>query len=97
MTIRPLLLPLFFGGLLTLNPLSFVAQDDMTPQEAAQKFGTLMRYVGQLYVDSVSVKELTERAIVTMLEDLDPHSTILRTACSHTLHEACTHVCGGGG
>ena len=74
MTIRPLLLPLFFGGLLTLNPLSFVAQDDMTPQEAAQKFGTLMRYVGQLYVDSVSVEELTERAIVTMLEDLDPHS-----------------------
>jgi len=74
MTIRPPLLPLFFGGLLTLNPLSFVAQDDMTPQEAAQKFGTLMRYVGQLYVDSVSVEELTERAIVTMLEDLDPHS-----------------------
>ena len=74
MTIRPLLLPLFFGGLLTLSPLGLTAQEDMTPQEAAQKFGTLMRYVGQLYVDSVSVEELTERAIVTMLEDLDPHS-----------------------
>ena len=74
MTIRPLLLPLFFGGLLMLSPLGLVAQEDMTPQEAAQKFGTLMRYVGQLYVDSVSVEELTERAIVTMLEDLDPHS-----------------------
>ena len=74
MTIRPLFLPLFFGGLLMLSPLGLVAQEDMTPQEAAQKFGTLMRYVGQLYVDSVSVEELTERAIVTMLEDLDPHS-----------------------
>ena len=74
MTIRPLFLPLFFGGLLMLSPLGLVAQEDMTPQEAAQKFGTLMRYIGQLYVDSVSVEELTERAIVTMLEDLDPHS-----------------------
>ena len=46
----------------------------MTPQEAAQKFGTLMRYIGQLYVDSVSVEDLTERAMVKMLEDLDPHS-----------------------
>ena len=51
-----------------------MSQDDMTPQEAAQKFGTLMRYIGQLYVDSVSVDDLTERAMVKMLEDLDPHS-----------------------
>ena len=47
---------------------------DMTPQEAAKKFGTLMRYVGQLYVDSVNIEDLTQRAIVSMLEDLDPHS-----------------------
>lgn len=46
----------------------------MSAQEAAQKFGTLMRYVDQLYVDSVSVQDLTELAIVKMLEDLDPHS-----------------------
>lgn len=51
-----------------------MSQDDMTPQEAAQKFGTLMRYIGQLYVDSVSVEDLTEQAMVKMLEDLDPHS-----------------------
>ena len=61
-------------GALTLSPLGALSQDDMTPQEAAQKFGTLMRYIGQLYVDSVSVEELTERAMVKMLEDLDPHS-----------------------
>ena len=67
------LLPLLLGAL-TLSPLGVLSQDDMTPQEAAQKFGTLMRYIGQLYVDSVSVEELTERAVVKMLEDLDPHS-----------------------
>ncbi|MGB1099330.1 MAG: S41 family peptidase [Flavobacteriales bacterium] len=61
-------------GALTLSPLGALSQDDMTPQEAAQKFGTLMRYIGQLYVDSVSVEDLTERAMVKMLEDLDPHS-----------------------
>ena len=61
-------------GTLTLSPFHARAQEDMTPQEAAQKFGTLMRYIGQLYVDSVSVEELTERAMVKMLEDLDPHS-----------------------
>ena len=74
MTIPRLSLSLLTAGLLILNPLQLLAQDDMTPQEAAQKFGTLMRYVGQLYVDSVSVEDLTELAIVKMLEDLDPHS-----------------------
>jgi len=74
MTIRTVLLPLFFGGSLMLSPLGGLSQEDMSPQEAAQKFGTLMRYIGQLYVDSVNVEDLTERAIVKMLEDLDPHS-----------------------
>ena len=72
-TSRFILLSLALGAL-TLSPLGALSQDDMTPQEAAQKFGTLMRYIGQLYVDSVSVEDLTERAMVKMLEDLDPHS-----------------------
>lgn len=72
-TSRSALLSLALGAL-TLSPLGALSQDDMTPQEAAQKFGTLMRYIGQLYVDSVSVEDLTERAMVKMLEDLDPHS-----------------------
>lgn len=68
---------LFFPTLLTcltLLPFTSQGQGDMSAQEAAQKFGTLMRYVDQLYVDSVSVQDLTELAIVKMLEDLDPHS-----------------------
>ena len=67
---------LLFTLLLTLLAPQANAQveQDMTAQEAAQKFGTLMRYINQIYVDSVDVGDLTERAIVTMLEDLDPHS-----------------------
>ena len=72
-TSRSILLSLALCVLI-LSPLGALSQDDMTPQEAAQKFGTLMRYIGQLYVDSVSVEDLTERAMVKMLEDLDPHS-----------------------
>ncbi len=59
---------------LLLPQFNTLAKGDLTPQEAAQKFGTLMRYVNQLYVDSVDVEALTEKAIVNMLEDLDPHS-----------------------
>ena len=59
---------------LLLPQFNTLAQGDLTPQEAAQKFETLMRYVNQLYVDSVDVEALTEKAIVNMLEDLDPHS-----------------------
>jgi len=74
MTNRPLhFFPLLFACL-TLSPLTSQGQGDMSAQEAAQKFGTLMRYVDQLYVDSVNVHDLTELAIVKMLEDLDPHS-----------------------
>ncbi len=74
MTNRPLhFFPLLFACL-TLSPLTSQGQGDVSAQEAAQKFGTLMRYVDQLYVDSVNVHDLTELAIVKMLEDLDPHS-----------------------
>ena len=59
---------------LLLPQFNTLAQGDLTPQEAAQKFGTLMRYVNQLYVDSIDVEALTEKAIVNMLEDMDPHS-----------------------
>lgn len=74
MTNRPLLFfPILFTCL-TFSPFTSQGQGDMSAQEAAQKFGTLMRYIDQLYVDSVRVQDLTELAIVKMLEDLDPHS-----------------------
>ena len=74
MTFRNYTLAFFAVGLMAAAPLEIEAQGDMTPQEAAQKFGTLMRYVSQLYVDSVNVEDLTELAIASMLEELDPHS-----------------------
>ena len=59
---------------LLLPQFNTLAQGDLTPQEAAQKFGTLMRYVNQLNVVSVDVEDLTENDIVIILEDLYHHS-----------------------
>ncbi|MFM7310805.1 MAG: S41 family peptidase [Flavobacteriales bacterium] len=41
------------------------------------KFATLMSYIEMMYVDSVNAEELTEMAIVHMLEKLDPHSVYI--------------------
>ncbi|MBX7093689.1 MAG: S41 family peptidase [Flavobacteriales bacterium] len=38
------------------------------------KFNTLLNYISQMYVDSVQEDQLVEQAIITMLEQLDPHS-----------------------
>jgi len=66
--IPALLLPLTFA----LSATSW--SQTTTPQDGAQKFGTLLRYIDQLYVDSVDLESLMETAIVNMLEELDPHS-----------------------
>ena len=50
---------------------SYGQQTETTPQSAA-KVGTLLRYIDQLYVDSVNLEDLMETAVVRMLEDLDP-------------------------
>jgi carboxyl-terminal processing protease len=47
------------------------------PRATSDKFATLLNYIQQAYVDSVNGEELTEKAIVSMLEQLDPHSTYL--------------------
>jgi carboxyl-terminal processing protease len=41
------------------------------------KFATLMNYIEMMYVDSVNAEQLTEMAIVHMLEKLDPHSVYI--------------------
>ena len=38
------------------------------------KFATLLNYIERLYVDSVNAEELTEKAIIALLQQLDPHS-----------------------
>ncbi len=45
------------------------------PEATTDKFAMLLNYVENLYVDSVNSAELTEKAIVALLEQLDPHSS----------------------
>jgi carboxyl-terminal processing protease len=46
-------------------------------QENTQKFGRLLRLVESYYVDTTNVSDLTEKAIVSMLQELDPHSVYI--------------------
>ncbi len=45
------------------------------PEATTDKFAMLLNYVENLYVDSVNSAELTEKAIIALLEQLDPHSS----------------------
>lgn len=65
-------------GLLLLALLLFAntgfGQDVKINQE---KFGRLLRLIDSYYVDSANVDKLTEKAIVSVLADLDPHSVYI--------------------
>lgn len=41
------------------------------------KFNEVLSYVNQMYVDDVNDEQLTEAAIVALLEKLDPHSNYI--------------------
>ena len=66
--------------ILTIALSSFLAgkcqiQEDINIQ--IQSFSALVDYINELYVDSVDRKELIEGAMVSMLENLDPHSVYI--------------------
>lgn len=46
-------------------------------QENSQKFGRLLRLIESYYVDSTNISDLTEKAIISMLQELDPHSVYI--------------------
>uniref|UniRef100_UPI003216F06F S41 family peptidase n=1 Tax=uncultured Draconibacterium sp. TaxID=1573823 RepID=UPI003216F06F len=46
-------------------------------QKNQLKFARLLRLVDSYYVDSANVNQLTEKAIVNVLSELDPHSTYI--------------------
>lgn len=46
-------------------------------QQNQLKFGRLLRLIDGYYVDSTNVDDITEKAIVNLLSDLDPHSTYI--------------------
>ena len=51
--------------------------DAQNVQENSQKFGRLLRLIESYYVDSTNISDLTEKAIVSMLQELDPHSVYI--------------------
>lgn len=54
-----------------------VIQTPSPKQEGVAKFDEVLTYITKLYVDDVNTPELTESAIIGMLEKLDPHSTYI--------------------
>ncbi len=54
-----------------------LAQPTYNRSETTDKFATLLQYIESIYVDSVNSKQLVEKAIIHMLEELDPHSTYI--------------------
>lgn len=54
---------------------ALVAQEDV--QQNQLKFGRLLRLVDGYYVDSADINALTEKAIVHLLSELDPHSVYM--------------------
>ena len=69
------------GIILILSLLFIIPSSYVSAQEAVQqnqlKFGRLLRLVDSYYVDSANVDELTEKAIVHLLSELDPHSVYM--------------------
>ncbi|TNE54459.1 MAG: S41 family peptidase [Bacteroidetes bacterium] len=53
------------------------AQEDSLKNAQIFKFGEILDYVNQAYVDDIDNKQLGEAAIVAMLEKLDPHSSYI--------------------
>ncbi len=64
-------------GVLFLVSTVSLAQPTVNRSETTDKFATLIQYIESMYVDSVNSKELVEKAIIHLLEELDPHSTYI--------------------
>ncbi len=67
---------LFLAAALLMLCGSGIAQNKPT-QQTTDKFAYLLQSIELMYVDSVNSKELVEKAIIHMLEELDPHSTYI--------------------
>lgn len=67
--------------IITITILAFQPVTEVKAQESVQKnqmkFGRLLRLIDGYYVDSADVDELTEKAIIHMLSELDPHSVYI--------------------
>jgi carboxyl-terminal processing protease len=68
-----------FVFLFFLSGYSFAQQEwePMNPKTTTQKFSTLLFLINNFYMDTVNMPQLTEKAIIATLKDLDPHSTYI--------------------
>lgn len=62
---------------LAFGLLTFQSVAQQSDAYVGLKFAEIMRYVDQVYVDTVDSEKLTEYAIAQMLEQLDPHSSYI--------------------
>lgn len=62
--------------LLFIFPASLVEAQNSVQQNQL-KFGRLLRLIDGYYVDTANVDAITEKAIVNLLSELDPHSTYI--------------------
>lgn len=67
----------FFLFTTTLFVGNCFAQIDPDKVGTSQKFDEVLTYINRMYVDSVNDQQLTDAAIVALLEKLDPHSTYI--------------------
>lgn len=67
------LLAVFF----LILPFVNFGQNRSDTRSTSQKFSSLLQIINYYYVDSTNQSELTEKAIVAMLKELDPHSVYL--------------------
>ena len=65
------------GWILILFLLSAFNTNAQEVEQNMYKFGRLLRLVDTQYVDSVNIPSLTEKAIVGMLREMDPHSVYI--------------------
>lgn len=76
---------LSLAGFIVLMANSGLKAQDV--QENAMKFGRLLRLIESFYVDSTKINDLTEKAIVEVLRNLDPHSIYISKAEVEKMNE----------
>jgi len=66
-------------SLIAFIQLNLFAQTEssMEFRKSVYKMEEVMTYIDRMYVDTVSMNDITESAIISMLEKLDPHSVYI--------------------
>src|ERR1019366_3461237 len=70
-----LILGIFVGVTFNLNNSNGIISIDVSNQY--NKIEEILRYINQEYVDTINEKQLVEKTIVSMLQNLDPHSSYI--------------------